>query len=71
MPTAAKIYVFSIIGLGLLVLGAALGQGLPALSLQTALYLVVAVAASVLKLRLPGVDGAYSLGFLGRISARR
>lgn len=63
MPTSVKAYVSLILGLGLIVLAFALSQGLPDTSLRASVFLVLAATASLVKLRLPGVEGSYSLAF--------
>jgi hypothetical protein len=63
MPNRVKVYVSLIVGLGLIVLGGVFSQDLPGFSLRFGIYLALAAAASLIKLRLPGVDGAYSLSF--------
>jgi hypothetical protein len=64
MTNATKVYIGSVIAAGGLVLAVSLANG-PSLDPRGwAIYLVLAVLASVVKLRLPGLDGTYSLGFL-------
>ena len=64
MTNATKVYIGSVIAAGGLVLAVSLANG-PSLDPRGwAIYLVLAVLASVVKLRLPGLDGTYWLGFL-------
>lgn len=64
MTKTAKAYIYCVIAAGGLVLAASL----PGWSSQDprawAIYVALSVVASVVKLRLPGMDGTYSLGFL-------
>jgi hypothetical protein len=53
-----------VIGVGWLALALSLAAWSSSDSRMWAIYLVLAVLASVVKLRLPGMDGTYSLGFL-------
>ncbi len=55
---------FAVIGAGALVLTSALASWSPAVSGPWMIYVALAVLASVVKLRLPGMDGTYSLSFL-------
>jgi hypothetical protein len=64
MTKAAKIYIGSVIAAGGGILVASLANWSSPDPLRWAIYLVLAVLASVVKLRLPGLDGSYSLGFL-------
>lgn len=64
MGRAAKIYIYSVIGGGGCVLALAMANWPSPDPLPWAVYLVLAVLASVAKLRLPGMDGTYSLSFL-------
>jgi hypothetical protein len=64
MTKPAKTYIGSVIAAGGLVLVASLANWSSPDPLRWAIYLVLAVLASVVKLRLPGLDGSYSLGFL-------
>lgn len=63
MPPAVKIYAWLIIAGGASVLAMALSTGVPDYSSNFLIYLVLAILASLVKLRLPGVGGANSLGF--------
>ena len=64
MTKAAKVYIGSVIAAGGVVLDASLANWSSPDPLKWAIYLALAVLASVVKLRLPGLDGSYSLGFL-------
>src|ERR1035441_3796314 len=64
MTKAAKAYIASVIAAGGLVLAVSLANWSSPDPRAWAIYLVLAVLASVVKLRLPGMDGTYSLGFL-------
>ena len=65
MERATKIYIYSVIGAGALLLASSLTSWSPAADLWLwALYVALAVVASVVKLRLPGMEGTYSLSFL-------
>jgi MASE9 protein len=63
MSTAAKIYVSSVIAMGGAVLLLALSQWSSANPVHFFIFLALAMGASLIKLRLPGVDGTYSLSF--------
>jgi hypothetical protein len=64
MGKAAKCYIYSVIAAGGCVLAVALmNWSSPDFPLW-AIYLLLAVLASAVKLRLPGMDGTYSLNFL-------
>jgi hypothetical protein len=64
MGKAAKSYIYSVIAAGGCVLAVALVNWSSPDPLLWAIYLLLAVAASVVKLRLPGMDGTYSFSFL-------
>jgi len=64
LTKTAQAYIYGVIGAGGLVLAASLANWSSPDPLLWAIYLVLAVIASVVKLRLPGMDGTYSLGFL-------
>ena len=64
MPTTTKMYVAAVIATGAAVLAAAGTNWTNSDPKEFLLYLALAVLASVLKLRLPGVEGTYSLNFL-------
>jgi hypothetical protein len=64
MRRAAKTYIFGVIGAGGLVLACALATWSPAVPGSWMVYAALAVLASMVKLRLPGMDGNYSLSFL-------
>ncbi len=63
MTFKAKRYVIAVIGLGLTVLAASLSDAAtPSVALVA--YVLMAAAASAVKMRLPGIEGTYSLNFL-------
>src|ERR1700736_428066 len=64
MPKSARIYVFSIIAMGAVVCGGALLYSRPPLTLAVLVYLALSFAAGILKVRLPGITGTYSIVFL-------
>jgi hypothetical protein len=64
MGRGAKAYIFTVIGTGALVLAYALSTWPPAVPGPWIIYVALAVLASVIKLRLPGMGGTYSLSFL-------
>ena len=64
MTKAAKAYISCVFAAGGLVLAVSVANWSLRDPLTWAIYCVLAVAASVVKLRLPGMDGTYSLGFL-------
>jgi hypothetical protein len=64
MTKAAKVYIGSVIAAGGVVLAASLAAWISPDPFKSAIYLALAVIAFVVKLRLPGLDGSYSLGFL-------
>ena len=64
MPKTAKAYIYSVIVAGGCVLALALANWSSPNLLPFAIYLALTVVSSVVKLRLPGMDGTYSLGFL-------
>lgn len=64
MPTAAKLYIAGVIATGGLILGSSLPHGLSAKPAHYLIFLILAVLASLLKVRLPGMTGTYSLNFL-------
>jgi len=64
MGRAARVYIYSVIAAGACVLAASLANWSSPDLLSWAIYLVLAVVAALVKLRLPGIDGTYSLGFL-------
>ena len=63
MPIAAKRYIYGVIAAGALVLALALTNWSSPHPLEWALYLALAVLASIPKLRLPGMTATYSLNF--------
>ena len=64
MERAAKTYIFAVIAAGAVLLTGALAGWSPALPGPWMIYAALAVLASAVKLRLPGMDGNYSLSFL-------
>ena len=64
MPATAKTYVATVIAAGVAVLAAAGANWTTSEPKEFLIYVALAVLASVLKLRLPGVEGTYSLNFL-------
>jgi hypothetical protein len=64
MGQAAKTYIYSVIGAGGLLLAMTLDSFSPAHPGLWAIYTVLAVLASTVKLRLPGMEGTYSFSFL-------
>jgi hypothetical protein len=64
MRRSAKIYIFGVIGAGGLVLACALAAWSPTLSGSCVIFTALAVLASAIKLRLPGVEGTWSPSFL-------
>src|SRR5271169_5064183 len=64
MGRAAKIWIFGVIGIGGLVAGGALTHLAPASPRAWAIYIALAVLASLVKLRLPASGGTYSGSFL-------
>ena len=63
MPLAAKRYVYGVIAAGALVLALSLAHWSSPHPLEWAVYLTLAVLASVPKLRLPGMTATYSMNF--------
>ena len=64
LPPAARGYLVAVASAGAVMLTAALGERDWASLPRFALYLAVAVAASALKVKLPGVTGTISIGFV-------
>jgi len=64
MTSAAKVYIGGVIGAGGLIFAGCMANWSGSDLLQCSVYLVLATLASVAKLRLPGLDGTYSLGSL-------
>ncbi len=64
MGRAAKTYIFGVIGAGGLVLACALARWSPTLSGPWMIFTALVVLSSVVKLRLPGIEGTYSPSFL-------
>jgi diguanylate cyclase (GGDEF)-like protein/putative nucleotidyltransferase with HDIG domain len=64
MSNTAKIFVAAMVSLGAAVLGTALLHWESASLVRFCCYALIAVMASVLKVRLPGIDGTMSVNFL-------
>ena len=64
MGRTAKVYVYSVVAAGGCLLAGALANWSSPDHALWAIYLLLSVVASVVKLRLPGMQGTYSLGFL-------
>ena len=64
MPKSAKFYIYGVIAVGTALLAGSLASWAPQLSSNWFLYLALAMLASSLKLRLPGLTRTYSLSFL-------
>jgi hypothetical protein len=64
MTRTAKTYIYGVIGAGGLVFAWSLINRPPADPWLWALYTALAVLASIVKVRLPGMDATYSLSFL-------
>ena len=64
MPKSAKLYIFGVIVTGVALFAGSLTSWPPPQLLSWSLYLALALAASLVKLRLPGLTGTYSLNFL-------
>ncbi len=64
MPNRARLYIAYVIALGLVALSAGITQWRSEDPLRFSVYLVLAVIASTLKVRLPGMAGTYSMSFL-------
>ena len=64
MEKAAKPYIFGVIGAGGLVLAFALANLSPVAPWSWTIYTALAVLASLVKLRLPGIEGTDSPSFL-------
>jgi hypothetical protein len=64
MPKSAKLYIFGVIVTGVALFAGSLASWPPPQLLSWFLYLALALAASLVKLRLPGLTGTYSLNFL-------
>ena len=64
MSKSAKTYVFSIVAIGAVLCGGALLSSPPALTAGMLVYLALSFAAGMLKVRLPGITGTYSIVFL-------
>lgn len=64
MTTKAKLYIYGVIAVGIGVISASLGTWTAANPAIWISYVVLAGLASIVKLRLPGLEGTYSLGFL-------
>src|SRR5260370_16529257 len=64
MSLAAKVYAYSVIGIGGVILVASLPNGLADQPVSFLIYFTLSVVASMLKFRLPGIEGTYSVSFL-------
>jgi hypothetical protein len=64
MRRSAKTYIFGVIGAGALLLAYALAGWSPTLSGSWVMFTALAVLASAIKLRLPGLEGTWSPSFL-------
>jgi len=64
MTRSARTYAYSVIGAGAMVVACAIGNHSLAVHGSWAIYIALALLASVVQLRLPGEDGSYSLSFL-------
>ena len=64
MPFRTRFYIYGVLAASAVVLAAALARWSPPHPFAWALYLILAVLASFVKLRLPGMRGTYSLNFL-------
>jgi len=64
MGNAAKFYIYNVIAAGGCLLAVALANWSSPDRLLWAIYLLLAVLASAVKLKLPSMDGTYSLSFL-------
>lgn len=64
MTTKAALYIYGVIAVGIAIITASLGNWTAANPTIWVSYVVLAGIASIIKLRLPGLEGTYSLGFL-------
>ena len=64
MGKITKVYIYSVTAAGGCVLAAALANWSSPDPLAWTIYLVLTAVAALVKLRLPGMDGTFSLGFL-------
>src|ERR1700679_3950844 len=64
MGRGAKTYIFGVIAIGGLVLAGALANLSPSASWSWTIYIALTILASAVKLRLPSMEGTYSLSFL-------
>jgi MASE9 len=64
MSIKTRLYINTVLAVGAAVMGAALGHASFADPVRYAVYLALAILASTFKLRLPGINGSYSLNFL-------
>ena len=64
MERFAKTYIYGVIGAGGLVLACSLAGGSQTAPWVWAVFTALAVLASAVKLRLPGMEGTWSLSFL-------
>lgn len=63
MPLRARIYIASITTMGAVVCGLSLLYSHPPLTTRVLVYLALSFAAGLLKVRLPGITGTYSIVF--------
>ena len=64
MPTKAKFYVYGVMAAGAAAIGISMADAAWPQTLGYALFLAIAVLSSVVKLRLPGLPGTFSVNFL-------
>ena len=64
MGQAAKTYIYGVIGAGGLLLAWSLAGWSPVALGWLTIFAALAVLASMVKLKLPGMDGTYSMNFL-------
>jgi hypothetical protein len=64
MPVAAKRYAWSVIAMGGIILALSLWNWSSARPISFAIYFALSIAASMLKFRLPKIEGTYSVSFL-------
>src|SRR5437899_1462692 len=64
MSLAAKAYTYSVIAIGGVILAASLPNWSVDKSVAFLVYFILSIIASMLKFRLPGIEGTYSVSFL-------
>lgn len=64
MSKQARTYIYGVVGTGMLVLAAAFSNWTCPDPLRFSVYLLLGLVASMLKVRLPGITGTFSLNFL-------